>query len=58
MNMVNDEVLAAISAAVASFDARSGYKLVVRSFRRTAQSESVWAAAGRIENVNNSLSFK
>jgi len=47
MKEINDEILAAISAAVAA--ATPGYKLVVRSLRRIPQSAPVWSTVGRIE---------
>lgn len=48
---VNDEILAAIAAAVACLEARPGHRLVVTSMRRVAQSAPVWNATGRIERL-------
>lgn len=55
MNKINDEILAAISAAVASLNVKPGYKLVVRSFRRIPQSSSLWNITGRIERLRTNL---
>lgn len=51
----DEEVLAAISAAVASMEAAPGYKLVVRSYRRLPQVAPVWNTAGRIERFQSKL---
>lgn len=47
---VNPEVLAAISAALASFN-NNGTRLVVKSFRRIPQMSPIWNLTGRIENL-------
>ena len=43
-----DEVMAVISAVVASMDAAPGYKLVVKSYERVPQTSPVWSAALRL----------
>lgn len=55
MEKINEEILTAISAAIASLEVRAGYKLVVRSFRRIPQASSVWATTGKIERLNSNI---
>jgi hypothetical protein len=55
-NILNEEVMAAISAAVASMNTRTGYKLVVKSFRRIPQISPIWNSTGRIERIQGRLS--
>lgn len=52
---VSDEVLAVITAAIASMEVRSGHKLVVRSMRRVHQTSPVWNATGRVERLRRNL---
>ena len=54
-HIVNDEVLAVISAAIASMNTRPGYKLVVRSMRRIPQTSPVWNTVGRVERLGRNL---
>ncbi len=51
----NGEILAAITAAVASMESRPGYNLVVRSFRRVPQTAPVWSTAGRLQRFQTKL---
>ncbi|MCX7709604.1 MAG: oxaloacetate decarboxylase subunit alpha [Clostridia bacterium] len=50
-----DEVMAVISAAVASMETTPGYKLVVRSYQRVPQSAPVWGSAGRSERLRGKM---
>jgi hypothetical protein len=52
---MGDELLAVITAAVASMEVRPGYKLVVRSMRRVPQASPVWNATGRVERLRRNL---
>lgn len=52
---VSDEVLAVISAAVASMEVRPGHKLVVRSMKRVHQNTPVWNTTGRMERLRRNL---
>jgi hypothetical protein len=54
-NPNNEEILAAISAAIAAFEGDSSIKLVVRSIKRVGQMSPVWNIAGRTENISNRL---
>ena len=53
--IISDEVLAVITAAVASMEVRPGHKLVVKSMRRMPQTSPVWNKAGRREQISNKL---
>ena len=53
--MANDEVLAVITAAVASMNTQPGHKLVVRSMKRIQQNSPVWNSAGRVERLRRNL---
>jgi len=55
INIINDEILAAIAAAIASMETRPGYKLVVRSIRHASQTTPVWNRTGRLERISNNL---
>lgn len=52
---LNDEILAVISAAIASLDTRPGYDLVVKSIRRVPATSPVWSTAGRMERISRKL---
>ncbi len=52
---INDEIIAAISAAIAAMETRPGYRLVVRSMRQLPQSSPVWNTTGRIERLSRDL---
>lgn len=52
---ISNEVLAVISAAVASMSTKPGHKLVVRSMRRVAQTSPVWNSTGRVERLRRNL---
>lgn len=53
--VINNEILAAIAAAIAAMETRPGYKLVVRSMRQVSQSSPAWNTTGRIERLNRNL---
>ena len=52
---LNNEILAVISAAIASMNTRPGYNLVAKSFRRIPQTSPVWNTTGRIERLGRKL---
>lgn len=52
---IDEEIILAISAAIASIETRPGYKLVVKSFKRIPQTSSVWSTTGRIERLGRSI---
>jgi len=57
-NRINDidcEILAALTAAIASADSKTGCRLVVKSFRRIGQSSPVWNTTGRVERLRRYL---
>lgn len=54
-HMASDEVLAVITAAIASMSTKPGHKLVVRSMRRVSQNSPVWNSAGRVERLRRNL---
>jgi DNA-binding GntR family transcriptional regulator len=54
-NDIDDEVVAVITAAIASMETRPGYKLVVRSMRRTAQYSPIWNISGRLDTMRGNL---
>jgi len=51
----NGEILAVISAAVASIEAKPGYQYVVKSFRETSKSVPVWSMAGKLQRFQTKL---
>lgn len=55
-NKIDSEILAAISAALASYSQDKGIKLVVKSIRRTPQASPVWNTVGRYERLGRRLS--
>ena len=55
MSIINDEIVAVITAAINSIGSKEGHKLVVRSIRRMTQRSPVWNATGRIERMGNKL---
>ncbi len=54
-SVINEEILAAIAAAIAAMETRPGYKLVVRSMRQVPLSSPTWNTTGRIERLNRDL---
>ncbi len=54
-NMLDEEIVAAISAALASVSTRPGNRLVVKNIRRIPQSAPVWNSTGRIERMRNDM---
>ncbi len=52
---IDNELLAVITAAVASMKARPGYRLVVKTMRQIPQTSPVWNTAGRLERLGRSL---
>lgn len=55
MRKSDDEVMAVISAVVASLNTRPGHKLVVKSFRRIPQVSPIWNTTGRVERIRRNL---
>jgi hypothetical protein len=53
-NEGKNELISVIAAALAAFDKRTGYRLVVKSFRRIPQTSPVWSTAAKLENNNHS----
>lgn len=53
--MVSNEILAVIAAAVAAMETRPGYRLVVRSMRQVPQLSPAWNSVGRLERLNRNL---
>ncbi len=53
--VINEEIVAAIAAAIAAMETRPGYKLVVRSMRQVPQLSPAWNKTGRIERLNRDL---
>ncbi|MCX8132152.1 MAG: oxaloacetate decarboxylase subunit alpha, partial [Clostridia bacterium] len=51
----NNEIMAVISAAVASMETEPGTKLIVRSFRRVPQVSPLWSTAGRLQRFQTKL---
>ena len=47
----NDEIIAVISAAVASIYSQSNKKPVIKSIKRSMANRSAWASAGIIDNT-------
>lgn len=47
----NDEIIAVISAAVASIYSQSNKKPVIKSIKRSMATRSAWASAGIIDNT-------
>jgi hypothetical protein len=53
--VINDEVLVVIAAAVAAMETRPGYRLAVRSMRQVPQNSPAWNTAGRLERLSRNL---
>lgn len=51
----NNEIVAAIAAAIAYISRKTNSKIVVRSFRRVPQTSPVWNMTGRIELISDKL---
>ncbi len=51
----NGEIMAVISAAVASMEAKPGYQYVVKSFRPVSEAAPVWSMAGRLQRFQTKL---
>jgi len=51
--IINDEIVSAIMAAIALMESRPGYSLVVKSFKRVPQTAPVWSSTGRYERLNS-----
>lgn len=54
-DILNDEIISAITAAIAMMESRPGYNLVVKAFRRVPQAAPVWSATGRYERLNSKI---
>lgn len=52
---IDNEILIAITAAIAAIDTKPGYKLVVKSFKRIPQVSPIWASTGKVERMKRSL---
>ena len=52
------ELLAVLTAAVATIHITPGTKLVVRDFRRVDQSSPVWNTSGRVERLRRNLNYQ
>lgn len=50
-NGLSEEIVAAISAAVAMISESSGKKLLIKSISRSGNSRSSWSQAGKIDNT-------
>lgn len=48
---INEEIVAAISAAIAMIGASSGKKLLVKSISKSGAKRNPWAQAGKIDNT-------
>ncbi|HEY8350414.1 MAG TPA: OadG family protein [Clostridiales bacterium] len=53
--IIDEEILAVISAAIAAMETRPGYRLVVRSMRQIPQTSPVWNTTGRLERLSRNL---
>lgn len=54
-DILNDEIISAIMAAISIMETRPGYSLVVKSFRRVPQTAPVWSSTGRYERLNSKI---
>ncbi|HPD00463.1 MAG TPA: sodium pump decarboxylase subunit gamma [Acetivibrio sp.] len=54
-DQLNEEIILAISAALAAYETRPDYKLVVKSFKRISQTSPVWSTTGRLEGIGRSI---
>ena len=52
---INEEIVAAIAAAISQMDVKPGHKLVVTSMRRIPQNSPVWNTTGRVERLGRNL---
>jgi Oxaloacetate decarboxylase, gamma chain. len=55
MNEISDEIIAVITAAIASMESRPNIKLEVKAIRRIPQSSPVWNTTGRLERLARHL---
>lgn len=55
MNITENEILAAITAAIASMGTRPGCKLIVKNFKRVGQTSPVWNTTGRVDYIRQKL---
>ena len=53
--IISNEILAVIAAAVAAMETRPGHRLVVRSMRQVPQLSPAWNSAGRFEQLQRNL---
>ena len=54
-DILNDEIVSAIMAAIALMESRPGYSLVVKSFKRVPQVAPVWSSTGRYERLKSKI---
>jgi len=52
---IDNDIIIAITAAIASIDVKPGYKLVVKSYKRIPQVSPIWSSTGKIERMKRSL---
>ena len=52
---INDEILAVISAAIASFEIQDGYEYQIKSINRVGIGTSAWSLAGRLDRLRTKL---
>lgn len=53
--IIDEEILAVITAAIAAMETRPEYRLVVRSMRQIPQTSPVWNTTGRLERLSRNL---
>lgn len=54
-NVIDEETISAISAAIAMMSQGYGCKLVVKNIKRVPQTAPVWNATGRIERLRSDM---
>lgn len=55
VNVIDDETISAISAAISMMCQGYGCRLVVKNIKRVPQTAPVWNATGRIERLRNDM---
>jgi hypothetical protein len=55
MNTTENEILAAITAAISAIGTSQGYKLIVKNFKRVGQTSPVWNTTGRVDYIRQKL---
>lgn len=54
-NVIDEETISVISAAIAMMSTGYGCRLVVKNIKRIPQTAPVWNATGRIERLRNDM---